>query len=55
MRLLVNSETNPEVVCWEDEAQYIFRIVDQYKIIELWSAKAKKSCGNYDNFARGLR
>ncbi|CAL4105025.1 unnamed protein product, partial [Meganyctiphanes norvegica] len=28
MRLLVCSETNPEVICWEDESQFIFRIVE---------------------------
>ena len=55
MRLLVNNETNPEVICWEDEAQYMFRLVDPLKINELWSARTGKTCGNYDNFARGLR
>ncbi|CAL4156708.1 unnamed protein product, partial [Meganyctiphanes norvegica] len=55
MRLLVCSETNPEVICWEDESQYIFRLVEPKKIMELWNAKAGKSSGNYDNFARSLR
>ncbi|CAL4133747.1 unnamed protein product, partial [Meganyctiphanes norvegica] len=55
MRLLVNSETNPEVICWEDESQYIFRLVQPNKIVELWNAKGGKSSGNYDNFARSLR
>ncbi|CAL4155251.1 unnamed protein product, partial [Meganyctiphanes norvegica] len=55
MRLLVNSETNPEVICWVDESQYIFRLVQPNKIVALWNAKDGKSSGNYDNFARSLR
>jgi len=55
MHLLMNPETNPEVVKWEDEANYIFRLVRKDKIVELWNNKSKFTSHVYDNFARSLR
>ena len=55
MRLLANNETNPSVICWEDRENYVFRLVEPEKIIEMWNERTHKTSQNYDNFARGLR
>ncbi|CAL4088197.1 unnamed protein product [Meganyctiphanes norvegica] len=55
MHLLINEETNPEVVRWEDEANYVFRLVRTDKLVDLWNKKSEFTSHVYDNFARSLR
>ncbi|CAL4136345.1 unnamed protein product, partial [Meganyctiphanes norvegica] len=55
MRLLVNPETNPSLIKWDDESLFIFRLVDPDMIVQIWNTKSEKSSANYDNFARSLR
>ena len=55
MRLLVNTETNPSLIKWEDESQYTFRLVQPDVIVQIWNTKSDKASPNKDNFARSLR
>ncbi|CAL4124188.1 unnamed protein product, partial [Meganyctiphanes norvegica] len=55
MRLLVNTETNPSLICWEDEAHYIFRLVKPDSIIQIWNTTSENASPNKNNFARTLR
>ncbi|XP_066958079.1 uncharacterized protein [Macrobrachium rosenbergii] len=54
VRLIVNSETNPSLVCWEDKANYTFRIKKPSEVARMWGARSGKQV-SYDHFARGLR
>ncbi|XP_064115298.1 retroviral integration site protein Fli-1 homolog [Macrobrachium nipponense] len=54
VRLVISSETNPSLVCWEDEANYTFRINNPSEVARRWGARSGKQV-SYDHFARGLR
>ncbi|CAL4086632.1 unnamed protein product [Meganyctiphanes norvegica] len=55
MRLLVSPETNPSLIRWQDEDQYIFKLLQPDLIVQIWNAKSEKASLNKANFARSLR
>jgi len=55
IHLLMDSETNPKLIRWEEESKLTFRLVRPEIITSLWNAKNPSKKLSYDNFARGLR
>ncbi|XP_047489059.1 ETS homologous factor-like [Penaeus chinensis] len=56
IRLLVNPRSNPSLICWEDESNATFRLVQPYAIAKLWASRTSHTPPlSYNNFARGLR
>ncbi|CAI9725266.1 transcription factor ETV6-like isoform X4 [Octopus vulgaris] len=52
--LLLNKK-NSSFICWEDEQQYIFRIVNPHGLAELWGAQKSRSTMTYEKLSRALR
>ena len=55
MNLLVNPETTPFLIKWEDEKRYMFRLVRPDFITKIWSTLSGKRCKTKENFTRSLR
>ena len=55
MNLLVNPETRPFLIKWEDETRYMFRLVRPDFITKFWSTLPGKRCKTKENFTRSLR
>ncbi|GAB1598385.1 transcription factor ETV6-like [Argonauta hians] len=53
-QLLLNKK-NSSFICWEDENQYIFRIVNPHGLAELWGAQKSRSTMTYEKLSRALR
>ncbi|XP_068228107.1 uncharacterized protein [Palaemon carinicauda] len=54
VRLLVSSESNPSLVCWEDKSEFTFRIKNSAEVVRMWGERSGKPV-SYSHFARGLR
>ena len=58
LRLLLDSNSNPRMIRWEDKQEGSFRLVMKDEIARIWgmrTEKHKKMGLSYDNFARNLR
>ncbi|XP_066949949.1 uncharacterized protein [Macrobrachium rosenbergii] len=54
VRLLKDSSSNPELVCWEDKERFTFRIKQPRIVAQMWGKRVNKEI-TYENFARSLR
>lgn len=58
VRLLKDPTTNPNLIRWESESKFVFRLVQPAVIAQRWGRRTGKhasECLSYENFARGLR
>ncbi|XP_068227601.1 ecdysone-induced protein 74EF-like isoform X3 [Palaemon carinicauda] len=54
VRLLMDSSSNPRLICWENQDRFTFRIKKPKLIAEMWGRRINKHI-SYESFARGLR
>lgn len=53
--LLLNSETNPSIIKWEDRSKGVFRIVKSDKVAGLWGKRKGNSTMTYEKMSRAMR
>ncbi|XP_039295056.1 ecdysone-induced protein 74EF isoform X2 [Nilaparvata lugens] len=53
--LLLNSETCPSLICWDNYEEGMFRFVHSDKVAKLWGAKRDNPDMNYEKLSRAMR
>ncbi|RZF40410.1 hypothetical protein LSTR_LSTR014503, partial [Laodelphax striatellus] len=53
--LLLNNETCPSLICWDNYEEGMFRFVHSDKVAKLWGAKRDNPDMNYEKLSRAMR
>jgi ETS factor family protein len=55
VELLGDERYNPSHICWEDQDQGIFRLVQSEKVAQMWGMKKNNKNMTYEKLSRAMR
>ena len=53
--LLLDTETNPDLICWVNRTEGSFKLVNSKKISYMWGMKKGNENMNYEKLSRAIR